>query len=176
MSNIWSDFGAPIGALLVALGAIVQLSLDLGDVQGYMRSAKALDETGVTAARERAFFMGYKFPEKLTWMPRETGQWIASKSPHMFGWICVCLGSFIVFAATLVPLLGSGAWLALVSIGAFVVIVIVSGVVTAGRQQEGRIRAEMDWRAEHPDDQVKKDLDSVVEGWLVRFWSFLFSS
>lgn len=164
-----------LGALLAMLGAAIQIGLDLGDRQSYMRTAEVLDPCGVKAAMERKLAMGYKCPDKLTWMPPDTSAWLQSKTPHMVGWISILFGATFLFIASLAPLaaLAGGALglglVALVAIAAMILAILGGGIITAGNARTGRLRAEEEWQSKHPKEDLPDNRDQrfnrMLESW-----------
>lgn len=167
------------GAFLAMLGAAIQLGLDLGDRQSYMRTVRTLDKAGVDAAKERRFGVGYRHPEALAWIPRETHEWLESRSPNMFGWGAVAGGAYFLFWGSLAPFVGESGdidtFLALSGgLIALMVAISIVGVVTAGKSRPGRLRAKEEWRAAHPQQELPHDPDGEFDSTLERWYDRLF--
>lgn len=179
MNELFFNLAACLGALLAMLGAAIQLGLDLGDRQSYMRTVRALDKAKVDVAKERRFGVGYRRPEELAWIPRETHEWLESRSPNMVGWGAVAGGAYFLFWGSLAPFAGESGdaktfYASAVGLVALIVVILVFGVVTAGKSRPGRLRAMEEWRAGHPGQEPPRDPDGEFNDKLERWHDRLF--
>lgn len=168
-----------LGAFLAMLGAAIQLGLDLGDRQSYMRTVRTLDKAGVDAAKERRLGVGYRHPEALAWIPRETHEWLESRSPNMIGWAAVAGGAYFLFWGSLAPFAGESGDIGnlLASIGGLIALLVavpIFGIVTAGKSRPGRLRAKEEWHAAHPQQKLPHDPDGEFDSRLERWYDRLF--
>lgn len=174
--EVFSVF-ASLGAGLAMHGAFVQLGLELGDRLSYMRRVRDLDEQGVDAAKERTILLAYKYPEELGWIPSETFLWLRRGSPDMVGWVCVGFGAYFLFIASLAPVFKQPeqiVWGVLLSIAVFVIVIVVSGVITANNDRPGRERAEAEWLDANPGKVPPKDTERPVAEWLEKWNNKIF--
>ncbi|MDN5654059.1 MAG: hypothetical protein L0J57_05820 [Brachybacterium sp.] len=179
MNDLFFNVATCLGSFLAMLGAVIQLGLDLGGRQSYMRTVRTLDKAGVDAAKERRFSVGYRHPEELAWIPRETHEWLESRSPNMVGWAAVAGGAYFLFWGSLAPFAGESSDIStlLASMGglvALMVAVLIFGVVTAGKSRPGRLRAKKEWRAGHPEQELPHDPDGEFDSKLERWHDRLF--